>query len=363
MPFGDAVDGDITISADTTQSVSNKSCSGASGQKNLTIAADFSNGDVVRIEQPRGTGVGQWEINRVASGGGSTTLVMQENLHYTYTDSGASQAQIFLVKRYKNVTINVSKTLLAPAWDQNIGGDVILAAKQLTLIGLISAKDKGFLLGDGYTHTPATGYQAEGTANVKNLAQSTAKNGSGGGGGWTGETAASGGSGGHATAGTTGNNHGYGAVGGEGGDPAGSADLINMVFGGGAGGFGACDGTSCGASTNGGGKVILFVKDIVITGGINVGSLNAGSGTHVSGSTGAAGSVLIVCQTATLGSNLITAQPGTPGTAETSGVAGSVGRIAIHHSGIVTGTSSPTFTDVQDNSLVETGGAAILAVL
>lgn len=60
-----------------------------------------------------------------------------------------------------------------------------------------------------------------------------------------------------------------------------------------------------------------------------------------------------MCKTATLGTNFLTAVGGN--NANIAGV-GSVGRIAVHHSGIVTGTTNPTFYDQLDLTLVEKGG-------
>lgn len=60
---------------------------------------------------------------------------------------------------------------------------------------------------------------------------------------------------------------------------------------------------------------------------------------------------------AVLGSNLLTATGGAGGTETRAGGNGSTGRIAVHHYGTVTGTTNPTFTDVTDASLIETGGS------
>src|SRR3990167_845309 len=85
-PFGDGRDGALTISGNTTQSLTVKSCSGSSGGTTLTLAsAGFTNADVVIIHQSRGTGVGQWEVNSIASGGGTATLTVSQALQYTYT--------------------------------------------------------------------------------------------------------------------------------------------------------------------------------------------------------------------------------------------------------------------------------------
>ena len=131
MPFGSGVDGALTISSNTTQSVANASCSGSSGSATLTLgaASTFSNNDVVMIHQTRGTNVGQWEINRISSGGGTTTLTLSKNLQYTYTDSGASQAQIVKIPMYTSITANSSRTWSSSTWNANVGGFLLCAAR------------------------------------------------------------------------------------------------------------------------------------------------------------------------------------------------------------------------------------------
>ena len=98
-------------------------------------------------------------------------------------------------------------------------------------------------------------------------------------------------------------------------------------------------------------------KDISIGGTVSVtggkGAKDGGDGTGGSGGGGAGGSVLYVCATATLGTTKTTSSGGTTEAAGSPGGSGSVGRIALHHSGTVTGTTTPTFTDISDATLVE----------
>lgn len=372
FPFGDGADGALNISSSTSLSVSNISCSGSSDQADLTIASGaFSNGNVVLIHQTRGTGVSQWEINRVSSGGGTTTLTMQEDLHYTYTDSGSSQAQVITLPRYTNVLIQSGKTLSAPAsWAGNTGGMIVFAAKTLTTIsgnvkvngaaasGNTGASGGGFRGGTGTSSTP--GGAAEGTVGAA-VNQLTA-NGNGG----SGKARAggpdyglSGAGGGNAAAGS----------GSAPGAAAGSADLIGMVFGGG-GGSGASDDVGAGrGGGSGGGIVVIFTKEISVGGTIQV---DGGKGaTELEGSPtasnrapggggGAGGSVLIATNNGSIGTDIISAVAGAggDGTGEfpSPGAAGSVGRIAIHHSGTVSGTTSPSYEDVEDITLRENRG-------
>ena len=175
-PFGDGRDGTLTISADTTQSVTNKSCSGTSGSSTLTLASSgFSNYDVVLIHQSRGTGVGQWQYAKVVSGGGTTTLTLAKPLVYTFTDSGASQAQVFYVPQYGDVTVDSTKTWSAPAWDGNVGGLLVFASRgTVTVTGTISSVGKGFL-------SAGTGYSGESPLGA-GLSNFATPNGPGGGG-------------------------------------------------------------------------------------------------------------------------------------------------------------------------------------
>ena len=361
-PFGDGRDGNVTISGNTTQSLTVKSCSGSATSSTLTIGSSgFTNGDVVLIHQSRGTGVGQWEINTISSGGGSTTLTMQTALQYTYTDSGASQAQVMKIPMYSNATINTGITWSGTDWNQDTGGIFVIGVSNtLTVTGTIenaggngsgsTSNHAGAGTGGGYyggynVTTPTGGaQQGEGTAGAG--AESGSRNANGGGGCPQAVGIEPGGGGGHGTAGDA-----YSAQ--EGGTTAGSADLVTLVFGGGGGGARNDTGSGAGGGGAGGGVVAIFAQNITVTGATSANGGNGGS-SGVSGSAGAGGAVLLVCRTATLGSSLVYANGGT------TGANGGAGRIAIHHSGTVTGTTSPTFTDVTDTSLVETLGGSFL---
>jgi hypothetical protein len=374
FPFGDGKDGALTISGDTSQSVANASCSGSATSTTLTLgaASTFANGDVVLIHQTRGTGVGQWEINKIGSGAGGTTLTLSTALNYTFTDSGASQAQVYTVPRYTTVTVNSGKTWSPnQAWDQNIGGILTFAAKvSATITGNISASAVGFLKGSSSAEDQTYGHQGEGTIGAGDTNSKDA-NGNGGGGGEkesgtsNAKNASGGGGGGYALAGTTGptqagsDNPQAGAkAGGTGGSAVDATDLTTMNFGGGggAGGTGQGGGNND-AGGNGAGIIIAFVKVYTVTGDVSV---NGGAAQDTydlgGGGGGAGGSCLIQCNTATLGTAKITAAAGAGGAQNLyggGGGAGSVGRIAIHHSGTVSGTTNPTFGDTTDATLVE----------
>lgn len=363
MPFGSGVDG--AYSSATIPTLTKDSCSGTAASTTLTTTGStFANGDVLLIWQARGTGVGQWEINRVSSGGGSTSLTLQEANHYTFTDSGASQAQAIKIFQYTNVTVQ-SGTWTVPAWDENVGGILPLAIKgNLTVTGTATGAGITYHGGARSGTGSAQGKTGEGTVGTGDVNSST-PNGNGGGGGTTTTNMCGGGGGGNGAAGTSPNNNGTG------GGTSGTADLTNAAPGGAGGGGGSSNSVGTyggGHGGTGGGIIILFVKNIVsvnaltTTGGNgeNWGGTSGGAG---GGGGGAGGSILIVCQAATLGTTAITTVGGGGGIAnggENNGGGGGVGRIAVHHSGTVTGTTNPSFTDVSDPTLVESLGGSFL---
>lgn len=354
QPFGNGSDG--AYSSATIPTLTKDSCSGTATSTTLTTAGStFANGDILLIHQTRGTGVGQWEINRVSSGGGSTSLILQVALNYTYTDSGASQAQATKIPMYNSITAE-SGTWTLSDWAGNTDGLLVLASRSgTTVTGTITGTGKGFVRGTGVNTDNLAAVQGEGTS--ASGTNSTSANGNGGGGGKDNASAggqeSGGGGGGNGGAGSNGTGTG---TPGTGGSTSGSADLTSITFGGAGGGGGEGGGESAGQhGGDGGGMIILFTKEITVAGGITNNGVNAVSSSERSGGGGGAGgSTLIVCQTASLGTDLVTASAGN-GESGTSGSGGNggVGRIAIHHSGTVTGTTSPTFTDVTDGSLVE----------
>ena len=362
-PFGDGSDG--AYSSATIPTMVNESCSGASGGTTLTAGGTgIADNDIVLIHQTRGTGAGNWEINKIASGGGSVNLVTVENLANTYTDSGNSEAQIIKILQYTDVTVE-SGTWSVPNWAGNTGGILVFAASGTTTItGTVSATADGY---DGAVGVSSgNGYAGEGTSGATTI--KTAANGNGGGGGdwisgsWEGP---GGGGAGHASSGEAGHlDPSVNGTVGAGGGTSGATELTTMTFGGGGGsgsaGASGHEGVG-GGGGDGGGIVFVFSEDIVITGGISANGENGGNYSAAfagGGGGGSGGSCLIQCATATLGSSKITVAKGTGGSNNLgpgSGGDGTVGRIAVHHSGTVTGTTSPTFSNTEDSSLVESG--------
>ncbi len=370
--FGNAADADLTISGNTTDAPIDSACAGSAGSNSLSATnAAFAPGQLVLIHQTRGTNVGEYELNKIA-GYVAGTITLQHLLQNTYVSSGASCAQVIVIKQNNNITINGGVTLTTKAWNGTVGGITVLMAKgSVTVNGNINANGTtggssssspvagasnvgGFWGGNGYIgSTPRQGDSGEGTANARS-AQYT-PNGNGGGGGYiSGGATDAGGGGGNGGAGVTGGGYAAPSAPGQGGNVAGNAGLTLMVFGGGGGGATKDSSGTTGAGGSGGGIVLIIAKSIVISGSIvtnggnggNAGSSNSGGGA------GAGGSVLLKCQTATLGTNLIVASGGSGGTGGSyAGGNGGVGRIHLDYKDSYTGITNPTINATQDISL------------
>lgn len=375
QPFGDGVNGSATVASDpNTRATITGTATQTTGTAGSTA---FANGDLVMLYQTQGTGATQWEINRVASGGGTTSLVFQVAHNYTY----GTGAQIIKIPRYTTAILNAHS---ATSWDGTTGGIEVICAKRsitiseaLTCVG-VAGSSLAYNYGNGTKAGGVGGgfrggqskyegggnfwaWKGEGTVGASAQASDNTANGNGGGAGGAGYTGEvrGGGAGGNAVAGGIG--WGGDAQSGRGGLQVGSADLTTMALGGGGGGYARSnagqDGTASGSS--GGGIFILISKEIIVNSTLKV---NGGDGFNITsgagyggdctndGAGGAGGSVLLVCKTATLGTANITATGGSP---VNSGVSASTGSIAVHHSDTITGTTSPTFTDVSDLSLKE----------
>lgn len=367
--WGDGSDGDYSSAGNATDAPVDSSCSGTAGETSLSATnASFANGKPVLIHQTRGTGAGAWELNKIQSYTAGT-ITLSHALMNTYTDSGASQAQVIQLKQYNNFTQNSGHTLTAKAWNQDVGGIVAFLAKgTVTITGSIVASTKGDRGGPAGLSggNNSVQYRGEGTAGDIAEGNSSENAGSGGYNGSQGTNDAAGGAGGgHGTAGTNGERV---AISGTpnpntplGGAVGGAAALTTAVFGGGGGEGGGAVwlGYVGGAGGAGGGLVLIIGKTVTITGSINN---NGGGGGNGSGSAGggggAGGAVLIKTEVGTLGTNLITVAAGSGGAKSNPGAAGGaggVGRIHIDYKTSYTGTTTPTIDATQDTSLVERG--------
>jgi hypothetical protein len=356
LPFGNGSAGSVTISSDPN---TRDTCTGTASSTTLTTgSATFANGDVLLIHQTKGTGAGQWEINRVASGGGSTSLTLQVALQYSYV----SGAQAIKIPMYSTATIS---SYTPTAWNGSVGGIDIICGNISITGGGVSASSVGFRGGSGKVGNGTSdwgGQSGEGTTGGLVNQQSSANgNGAGGGANSGGSNRNGGGGGGCATSGQPGNLNGKGSGGpGAGGGSAGSSDLTSIVLGGGGGQQGFYGGWTPGPGGNGGGILILISKSITISSGITSNG-GAGGGVNAGSGGGAGGSILLICRDASVGTYIsATGGAGANPGADGSGGNGSDGRIAIHHSGTVTGTTNPTFTDISDPTLVERLGGSFL---
>jgi hypothetical protein len=359
--FGDGSDGSKTVSLDETETVIDSACTGTINTTTLTATnVSFASGQVILIHQSQGTGAGTWMRNKIV-GYTAGTVTVDQPLNATY----GTGAQVRVLKQYTNVTINSGKTYTAKAWNGTVGGILaFLANGTVTVTGNLSASGCGYLYGvAGVGGGSRDGGYGEGNTGSRsgNFSSSAyhASGGSGGGGG-AGTPAGnpSGGGGG-----------GYGSVGannqlGEpvGGSTCGTSDLTTLFMGSGGGGGGA--GASNSGARGGTGGGIIFISAVIIAGSNIVSAGENGQNTSLfvgetgGGGGGAGGSVLLKCQTATLGTNLITASGGSGGYGTNSsqqaahyGGAGGTGRIHIDYYTSYTGTTTPTITYAQDNNL------------
>lgn len=334
QPYGDGVDG--AYSSATIPTMLTDSCSGTSSTTILTTsAATFANGDVLKVWQVRGTGAGQWEIAKVASGGGTSTLTLTKPLNYTYTDSGASQAQAIKIPRYSSVTVSAG-TWTVPAWDQNKNGELIFACQTtLTPTGTISATGKGFRGGLGGKRDIANAYSGEsydtdrvaGGSGIGDFA--AAHGGAGGQGGAYRNSSGDGGGAGYATAGS----------GGRPGSTYGSSDLSTIFPGsGGGGGYEDGGGATGGDGGAGGGSITIYARTISSPTSI-IASGAGGSDSAYDGGSGSGGSILICSFAPNIGTDKLSVVGGSGG----SGGAGGKGRIAVYYATSLSGSVSSTY--------------------
>ena len=262
---GDGVDGDVTVAADATSSLS-VAAAGVTGDNPAGLAAiqvddasGFVPGDEILIITMSSTGSdcdatasGYWEIHDVA-GVDSDTLSLRSGLDYSFDTSGGAVHQAVRVPSFRTVAIGDGGTLTAERWDGRTGGVLIFRARSLAL-GLDARVDMsasgylGGVAGDSPADGPmgeswiaggqggAGGDSCSGTGCVG----SVGADGTGGGGG--------GGSGGANPAVADG-----GTCGGGGGGGRGSSVAAGGGLGAGDGGMGGTGGTSGRAGGAGGG--------------------------------------------------------------------------------------------------------------
>lgn len=352
ITWGSGADGAVSLSG--TFSPTDASCSGSSGSFSLSATnASFASGQLVFIHQTRGTSAGAWEWNFISSYS-SGTITLRHPLANTYTDSGASQAQVIVVPQYSRVT--VSGGLASKRWltTHEVGGIIpIIASDSITITGSVTTAENGY--DQGIEAFGFNGQQGEGTAGAEGTV-STAANGSGAGGGVKHATSAGGGGGGgHATAGSNGGAGSGGA--GTGGEAAGNSALTTMVFGGGggAGGSGTTASNFGGSGAPGGGIILLFAPKVTVSGTVSCNGGAGQDGTNGSGGAstggggggGAGGSIFVKAITASIGTNLLTVNSGANGIslgAGGAGGAGAVGRIRVESCSLTGSATNATYS-------------------
>lgn len=344
----------------------NIACSATISTTTVTLvsASTFANAMLVLIHQTKGTGAGAWELNKIISGGGTTTLTMEYPTQNTYTNSGVtSNAQIIELKQYNSLT---SGSITCPAWDGAQGGIIAWMDKGTSTInGTLTTVGKGFRASTEYKNQdgPAETDKGEGSGtDTFGTTEGRTANGNGGGGGGSagsdgGSNGSGGASGGSKTAGSDGYNTGYSTA--TGGEVVWGSYGSTVTLGGGAGSRVSANAGDAGAAgTNGSGLLFVFAKNIIVTGSITLnstaGDLTGDSSTYSAGA-GGAGSAMFWGETIALGSSLITANGGqAKGTSKFGGNGGIVARYS--HS--FTGTTSPTTDSIQDLSLRKLRGGA-----
>lgn len=324
----------------------------------------FANGNLILIHQSRngGTGVGNWELNKISSVGGGTDWTLSYATIYAYDTT----AQVYLMKQYSSYNGTLA---VGTAWDGTKGGIAGFFCNGNATISGGSSNGTGYVLGIGGPLGGADGKTGEGTSGASIVSTSANGNGAGGANN-SADGGSGGGGGGHGATGTAGSAGTGGSTVGAAGGEGGAVALTTMVFGGGGGGggYGSYDSQSGQNGGAGGGLLFVIAKTITISGAITNGGNTATNGdtSGGAGGGGAGGSVLLKGQTIILGSGLLTASGGAGGAQGGgghyggAGGAGAVGRIHADYLISITGTTTPTIDSTQDSTLSSGGGAFLL---
>lgn len=374
--FGNGKNGDPSAASGVINTYATMTATAGSQTVTTNLSVDV--GDVILLIQCQGTGAGNWELVTVKTTG-SGQFTSGENLVYSFTTG----AQAVKVPQYLGGTI--SNNLACNAWGGSTGGIVVLMSKgSLSLTGNIvvdgaDAYDNNYA---NRTRRPSGGGFRGGKVDIENddgggtgqqgesynrdglYIKSTANDGGGSGADFNDPGAENwaGGGGAYGTNGGASSNAGEHQA--DGGTSYGTIDLTSIFFG--SAGGGNTGNTAGGKNTggNGAGIVMIFAKHFDCSAGYILcrGGLGKQSGsTNKPGGSGAGGSVLIVCQTAVLGTNRILATGGAAQTADSvTGGAGGDGRIRVNYLISVSGTTNPTLSSAQDTNLKSTIYGGIL---
>lgn len=318
-PFlGNSSSGDLTVSSDITETAIDSVCT-TLGAKTLTVGSglSFAAGQLVRIDQIRGTGAGNWEFARVQAYSG-TTLTLETNLINTYNTSGSDCGLVRVVPQYRNITIDTGFTYQAKDWDGQVGGLFpFVWSGTFTINGIL------YLTGKGFRGVSTSDWSGEGTNGPASSGGGQNGNGAGT------QAGAAGSGGGNGTAGADGD-----GASGKAGTTSGVAALTTMTFGG-AGSTGGA-GLGGGVGGEGGGMLLLYGNKLVMgsSGQILLKGTAGGNSAGRGAGGGAGGSMLAKVVSFTQGSGVIDASGGAGGTGSDpggsrNGGAGGVGRIRI----------------------------------
>lgn len=373
--FGGGSDGSLTISASATEAPIDANCSGTSGTNTLDISnltGSFAVGQKIYIHQTRGENHGTKQITSIIGGDLTTTLLLADNLSFSPVHSAtttvAEKAQVRVIKQYTDGTINVGVTLTVKAWNGLKGGLGLIDdfTGTLTVNGSIVGDGCGFRGGTSTTVSGADQKQGEGYTGLGIHSQSA--NGNGGGADIDLENYAAGAGagylpGGNGTyrSGKPSNNQAIGGIG------SGSADgtVTDLGGGGGAASYGGAHGGSGIAGSNGGAIIEIWAANFVMGGTGSITSNGIAGSVVFEGASGpgGAGSVIIHCQTASVGTSQIQTLGGASVTGGgsptvTSGTGGNGLNHAAYYTS-VTGSTDPTLTTTQDDSLGLANGYAL----
>lgn len=378
--YGTGADGAKTITGTETYDGANAGFSGTQPSGSTTVTIDtpstFQNGDLVLIHQTRGSGANgppdpsgiNWELNRIVSGGGTTTLTLARPLTRTYHDNGAEEAsQIIEMKQYTTINMNPGTNWNIPNWDQNKGGFVAFFASVSVNSngGNFRVEGNGQAGGGlgGYHGGPdpgsgqTQGFRGEGHP-ARNNVKTTGQNGNGGSGGDATGGAGVGGAGGGNGSGGSGVSGGGGTS--NGGQSAGNNQLTIFSWGG-AGGSGGTNNNGGnrgdGFGGRGAGGLMIFSPEINLSsaGEVNIrgaNGQNTANGNSGGGGGGAGGSVLLKGVNVNIGANKIQGAGGSPGGGGANGGPGGVGRVHIDYATSFTGSpANVIFSTRQDATI------------
>lgn len=348
LNFGNGSDGVLNV-ATSVQSPIDSACLGSIGAYTLSATnIAFEAGQLVIIHQSRGTGTGNWQLNKIVSYvAGTITLAYPLEFNFV------ALSQVVVIPQYSQV--NITGTFSARQWNGVVGGILVFMCSGTTNIsGQLSASGAGFR---GGFRQDVSGNAGEG---YPGFSPHQYPNGNGGSGGEKAESGSTGGGGG-----------GNGSAGSSafpkqitlrpGGLAYGTADLVTLPFGGGGGmGGDGWQGGNNGPGGVGGGIILVFSRIINVAGSVvshgnDGGAYDPGHQKAAAGGGGAGGSIFLKALEINYGINLIAANGGAGGDGKSDsltqwggpGGSGGQGRVRLEACRITGSANSPTPSEVK----------------